>query len=172
MNFDFKEIVSQKLSFDKQFNKATNIIFDQHCCVNLRPRYLLFTYIIIALGIVLVPFYLKYTKSPAEFKKYYNATMDTFMNVGGVKLDWWSVTHFMFYIILGFAFPHLWKLLLLCSISWELLEYFTGCVEKLVKDDKDIIYWHGKWSDLFVNTSGFIVGLFIRYVITMLFVCK
>lgn len=147
--------------------KATEIIFDTHCCVNLRPRYLLLTYIIIALGIVMIPFYLKYTKSSDDFKKYYNATTDTVVQIGNVKLDWWSMTHFMFYIILGFAFPHLWKLLLFCSISWELLEYLTGCLEKSLKDDKEIIYWSGKWSDLFVNTSGFIVGLVLRYMVTL-----
>lgn len=150
-----------------KFEKATNIIFNKSPCINLGPKYLLYTYIFIALGIVVIPFYLKYTKSSDEFKKYHDATTDTVLTIGNTKLDWWSVTHFMFYTILGFAFPHLWKWLLLCSISWELLECIMSYVEKAIKDDKEVIYWCGKWSDLFVNTSGFIVGLFIRYIITL-----
>ena len=151
------------------FKKATNIIFDKNPCMNLRIQYLLYIYIFIALGIVMIPTLLKMTKSHNEFKKYHHAATDTVITIGKCKLDWWSVTHFMLYIILGFAFPHYWKLLLICSISWELLEYFTGCLEKSIKDEKDIIYWCGKWSDLFVNTSGFIVGLIIRYIVTLLF---
>lgn len=152
------------------FKKATNLIFDTHCCVNLHVRYLLFTYVFIALCIVLIPCILKTIKSNQEFEKYYYAATDTVITIGNCELDWWSVTHFMFYIVLGFAFPHLWKLLLICSICWELLEYFTGCIEKSIKGEGSLVYWCGKWSDLFVNTSGFIVGLFLRYILTLLFV--
>lgn len=148
------------------FQKATRLIFDKHSCVNIKAKWLFFIYVIIAMGIVLVPTFVKMTKSEAEFRKYYHAATDTVITINGCKLDWWSVTHFMLYIVLGFAFPHLWCLLLVCSITWEILEYFTGCVERTFKKD-DLVYWCGKWSDLFVNTSGFMVGLSLRYAITI-----
>lgn len=161
MNFSSKETILNKMK------KATNIIFNTHCCVNLHVRYLLFVYIFIALGIVMIPCILKMIKSEKEFEKYHHASIDTVFTIGNCKLDWWSVTHFVLYIILGFAFPHLWKLILFCSIFWELFEYFIGCIEKYVKNEHSLVYWCGKWSDLFINTSGFIVGLTLRYIMTL-----
>jgi hypothetical protein len=146
---------------------ATNIIFNKNPCVNLRPRYLVMLYIIIALGIIMIPTFIKVTRSNQEFIKYYKAMTDTVITINGCKFDWWSVSHVMLYIVLGFAFPHLWVLLIVISISWELLEHLSSCFERqYIHKPGDPVYWCGKWSDLIVNSFGFIIGLTMRYIIT------
>lgn len=153
----------------KKIATTSDIIFNKNPCVNLRPRYLVFLYVFIALGIIMIPTVIKLTKSDQEFRRYYDAMTDTVFTVGKCELDWWSVSHFMLYTILGFAFPHLWLLLVICGISWELLEYCSGKIEHaFVHKPGDPVYWCGKWSDLVVNSSGFIVGLVIRYMVTMM----
>jgi hypothetical protein len=154
------------------FKKASYIIFNKSPCVNLSPKYLIFVYVFIALGILLIPSYIKLTKSHNVFLKYYNAATDTVFTISNCDFDWWSVSHFMLYTILGFAFPHLWLLLAICSISWELLEFMSGYIEHnyVRKNHTDPIYWCGKWSDLLVNSAGFLTGLFIRYIVTFVFI--
>ena len=148
-----------------KFKKASNVIFNKNPCINLRPRYLIYLYLFVACWNIFIPMILKFTKSNEEFKQYFHASKDVLFTINNHRFDWWSVSHFLLYTILGFAFPHLWCLLLLCSFSWELFEYIMSWVEKICCGINT--YWYGRWSDLGVNTSGFIVGLTLRYIITM-----
>jgi uncharacterized protein YacL len=81
--------------------------------------------------------------------------------------DCWALSHFLCYILLGFLFPHYWKLVICIGIAWEIFEYIGAHVEKLLFP-KSNLYWCAKFSDIIVNISGFIVGLLIRILISSL----
>ncbi len=106
------------------------------------------------------------------------------IKVPSTELDWWSVTHILFFAIIGFVFPdHLFELFVL-GVLWEIVEDGLSPREKkgLVKCDKEYAnswintfkvmwcdnisrendYWYGKWDDVFSNTLGLLIGHFIR----------
>lgn len=145
-----------------KFENASKLIFNTDSCVNVRGMYLLFGYIFVSLFIFFIPAILK-CKSNEFCKKYIDGMCNHVINIR-CDLDWWSVTHFIFYIILGFMFPHLWYILIILGISWELIEFGVSKIEKTYFTSN---YWRGRWSDLVVNTFGFIVGLSLRYIYTM-----
>ncbi len=92
---------------------------------------------------------------------------ETYTSIGNYSFDCWSLSHLLMYIILGFAFPHQWKLILVVGILWEIFEFFGSRIEKILYPKKKL-YWCAKFSDLIVNTVGFILGLCIRLVIAYL----
>ena len=84
-------------------------------------------------------------------------------------IDGWSITHFVFFLFLGYLFPGHFLFILILGSSWELVEYWIGknnktlmrgveCnLNKLKKDE----WWYGKMSDLFINLLGYLVGAYI-----------
>lgn len=65
----------------------------------------------------------------------------------------WSVSHFIFYIIVGYFCPSLFWVTLLIGIGFEIIEYYTfDCHDVL-----DIIY----------NSSGFGLGYLIRKIMSI-----
>jgi len=100
------------------------------------------------------------------------------------SIDWWSVSHFGLFCILGYLFPdHLLELLLI-GVAWEIIEdalsppdskILVDCKKKypnwlsekfrvlwcdyfgLSKD-----YWYAKWDDIFSNVLGIILGHYLR----------
>ena len=106
------------------------------------------------------------------------------LKVPSAELDWWSVTHIVFFAIMAFLFPdHLFELFIL-GIFWEIIEDGLSPRENkgLVTCDKEYKnswlntfkvmwcdniarekdYWYGKWDDVFSNTLGLLIGHFIR----------
>jgi hypothetical protein len=106
------------------------------------------------------------------------------MTVPSAVLDWWSVTHMLFFAILAYLFPdHLFELFLL-GIVWEIIEdglsprdskglvtcdkkYSNSWMETFkimwcdnIAREKD--YWYGKWDDVFSNLLGIVIGHFVR----------
>ena len=84
-------------------------------------------------------------------------------------LDGWSITHFLWFMILGYIYPETFILSTMVGISWELFEHYYGekrpgwlggygdCHD-LASDRKDGNWWYGKWSDIICNTIGFLIG--------------
>lgn len=84
-------------------------------------------------------------------------------------LDGWSMTHFVFFLFLGYLFPGNFLFILILGSSWELIEYWIGknnkslmsgfdCNLNKLKQDE---WWYGKISDLFVNLLGYMIGSYI-----------
>lgn len=130
-------------------------IFNKNVCENLPKKYLFLLYFIAVLFINVFPFCVD---KPHVLHR-------TYVRIFNHPFDCWALSHLLFYIILGFLFPHYWKLILLLSVVWELIEYIGYHVEKYVLDNKNI-YWCAKFSDIIVNLIGFIIGLSIRIIIT------
>ena len=84
---------------------------------------------------------------------------------GIFDLDGWSVSHVLFYILLGYLFPDHFILLMFMGILWELMEEFvlnslssarTKCDRLLPKGVRGT---HERISDIPMNAIGFIIGV-------------
>lgn len=117
-------------------------------------------------------------------KKIQSVLKEPIIKVDSVTFDWWSVTHFGFFAVLGYLFPfHIAELTIL-GIIWEIIEdalspsyntklincnkKYEGIVQRfkmlwcdITSRDKD--YWYGKWDDIFANSLGLIVGQWLRF---------
>lgn len=76
------------------------------------------------------------------------------------RITGWSISHFLFYLIIGFILPNFYWILL-AGVLWEIIEYMMGVIMK----DKN--YWtsggiSGQITDLIMNVLGFIVGGYLR----------
>ena len=88
-------------------------------------------------------------------------------------LDGWSVTHFIWFMILGYIYPETLLLSTSIGILWELFEHYYGeerpgwlggygdC-DDLATDKKSGNWWYGKWSDIVCNITGFMIGKHLR----------
>jgi hypothetical protein len=106
------------------------------------------------------------------------------ITVPATVIDWWSITHFVFFGIMAYMMPdHLFELFLV-GILWEIVEDglaprhgkgLVSCNKKYENSwlntfkymwcdniAREVDYWYGKWDDVFSNTLGLIVGHFIR----------
>lgn len=129
-------------------------IFDKNVCGNLNVKYLFTLCFLVVLFINVFPFCVE---KPHILHR-------PLVHICGHPFDCWSLSHYLFYILLGFLFPHYWKLILIMGVVWEAFEYVGYHIEKHVLQ-KEKIYWCAKFSDIIVNTFGFITGLLLRCLI-------
>ena len=95
------------------------------------------------------------------------------IKIGIEELDGWSLSHLLFYTLIGYTFKGnylIYAFLLGCL--WELFEYYYGkkrpgwlggygdCNMKTDKLDGN--WWYGKFSDIFMNTMGLFLGYYLR----------
>ena len=93
--------------------------------------------------------------------------------IGIFDLDGWSISHLLFFTLIGYLFPHKNYILLafIFGILWELFEHFYGknrpgwlggygdCDKKLKSDkNEDGNWWYGKPTDILMNALGLIIG--------------
>lgn len=89
-------------------------------------------------------------------------------------IDGWSLTHLFFFMFIGYTFPYLFVLALIYGIIWEIFEAYSGkykpnfihgfgnCRRKSeIISDSDK-WWYGKWSDIFMNSLGYLIGQYIK----------
>ena len=84
-------------------------------------------------------------------------------------LDGWSVTHFVFFMIMGYLYPNTIIQTTSLGIIWELFEHLYGkhrpgwlggygdCND-LATDKEGGNWWYGKWTDIVCNMAGFLIG--------------
>jgi hypothetical protein len=94
--------------------------------------------------------------------------------------DGWSLSHFLFYFALGWAFPqrhNLWFIFAM-GCAWEAIEasvpdkpfYMYWSNECSARDvlttdtrgESEKRWWYGKWEDIVVNTVGMLAGAYVR----------
>lgn len=89
-------------------------------------------------------------------------------------IDGWSISHFLFFGLLGAFFPDQHLQFLLIGIGWEVIETTIGQTNiqlsgqrlQLVGDQDsdgnstgdDMAFWYGKESDIVVDIFGYCVG--------------
>ena len=90
--------------------------------------------------------------------------------LGDTTLDGWSLTHFFFFGFVGYKYPHTLVLSLGLGVAWELFEHYYGklrpgwlggfgdCPNLQSDYNETGNWWYGKWSDVLLNTLGFLLG--------------
>lgn len=68
--------------------------------------------------------------------------------------DFWALTHFALYLVLGYLFPKHLGVLFLIGIGYELFEAFLGASMNIGKES----WWYGRISDIVFNTLGMLIG--------------
>lgn len=84
-------------------------------------------------------------------------------------LDGWGISHFLFYMALGYYFPHRLLFLTTLGVLWELIEslfkehpfYLSKCHYKGTDREGGAHWWYGRWQDVIMNTLGLLVGALI-----------
>jgi hypothetical protein len=130
------------------------------CCICI-------IYIIVATCVL---FYGKYSLLNPLFK---DPLLEVVVMEKPFVLDGWSLTHFYLYIAMGYFFPRYIFILFAMGIIWELFEFYlqhTSAkiylqlfnLEKKVKISTSNPWWHGSYSDFFVNALGLFIGQFLQ----------
>ncbi len=106
-------------------------------------------------------------------------------NLPPTTIDWWSVTHFGFFGILGYTFPDYLFELMILGILWEVVEdglaphdakNLVDCeadyTDDMMRENFQTLwcdtlsrkkdYWYGKWDDIFANVLGLLLGHYLR----------
>jgi len=89
-------------------------------------------------------------------------------NIFTIDISAWSLSHFIFYTILGYYYPKKIKTLIAVGIAWEFIEYIGGTFIISPQAEIDKItakglkykskWWAGCASDLIYNYLGILVG--------------
>jgi len=68
--------------------------------------------------------------------------------------DWWHVSHFVLWLIIGMILPHQYLLALVGSISWEYIEHYFFKYKLEWCESK----FCGRYEDILLNMGGYIIG--------------
>lgn len=85
----------------------------------------------------------------------------------------WTISHFIFYLILGFIFPDCIIVIFIISIFWEFIEVFIGSYlygnswkRQITRVNNNIEYstnwWAGSYKDIIFNFFGLLVGYILQ----------
>ena len=90
----------------------------------------------------------------------------------GMGLDGWSMSHFLFFLFLGYTFPDYIVISFLFGVTWELFEHYYGKKRpgwlggygdcKMITDRTDGNWWYGKGSDILLNGLGLVIGFYLQ----------
>ena len=88
------------------------------------------------------------------------------------EIDLWSVTHVLFYMLLGYLHPDKFYLSMFIGVLWELFEHFYGkdrpgwlggyanCTKTNKQNSGNWMY--GKCTDIISNALGFVIGKYLK----------
>jgi hypothetical protein len=126
-------------------------------------------------------YYLIYTLPLASIFLYgtYRCNNKTFKDplenkLGIPGLDGWSLSHIMFFMLMGYLYSNTFIKTMLFGISWEVFEHvygkqrpgwlggYGGKCNNMATDREDGNWWYGKWTDIVCNAFGFLVGKYIN----------
>jgi hypothetical protein len=100
-----------------------------------------------------------------------------FVKLPATSFDWWSVSHFLLFGIMGFIIPNFHTTFFLLGTGFEIFEdmlsgdkttQLSDCTN--VSNKSNIMckfsinddYWYAKWDDVFVNLAGYTIGSSLR----------
>ena len=95
-----------------------------------------------------------------------------FKNSNKYGLDGWSITHLLFYFFIGFLYPNTFIISMVMGLIWELIETYIGYYKPeyirgygfcKLTGNKYKVWWYGKWSDIIINITGFLLGSYMSY---------
>ena len=155
------------MSICKLFGKGCDYL-----CKPFRGRIYCIDDVLIVLFILLLLYFviciqiMKNFPSMKKFIKYFDLSRP-FADCNGCTL--YAIGHFIYYMILGFLFPHLLFELTIIGIVWEFTETWLVSYKKISLFDslkalnkRDYDTWFGCVSDIAFNVSGSVVGWKLR----------
>lgn len=90
----------------------------------------------------------------------------------GEMSDGWSISHFLFFALLGYKYPSQFRVATLMGLLWEGFEWCTSNTQikilskmrglSLCHSDSGEHWWYSKYTDIIMNISGFLIGKAIR----------
>lgn len=128
-------------------------------------------YILAVMFIILYGFFLRRTKTRDVLAKqiYHHPICQ--------EIDGWSITHLVFFGILGFLYPGQHLQFLVVGVLWEIIETGLGQnklevsgkrLQLIGEQDsegnptgKEDAYWYGKESDIVMDVTGYTIGSFL-----------
>lgn len=131
---------------------------------NLHVSILLIVCIVL---IFLYGYYLRSTKTKDYLAK------DVYNDPVMGPIDMWSISHFLFFMALGYVYPGHYPAAIMAGFGWELAEYtlgqhhlkvsgkriqLIGSQNNGVYDGNDDAYWYCKQSDVIMDILGYMVG--------------
>ncbi len=96
-----------------------------------------------------------------------------FKNSKEYGVDGWLLSHYTFFILMGYLFPNTLRFSFLIGLAWEIFEWYCGtykpkCLEGIgfcaspsgaKKNGK--VWWYWKWQDPIANLLGFATGKYL-----------
>ena len=89
-------------------------------------------------------------------------------------VDGWLLSHYLFFVMMGFIYPNTLRISVIMGLLWEAFEWYCGvykpkCLEGIGfckspsgAKKRGKVWWYWKWQDPIANTLGFITGKYIR----------
>lgn len=127
-------------------------------------------YLIYILPLSLIFSYGEYRCSNKTFKD----PLESKLKISNLELDGWSLSHIMFFMLMGYLYSNTFIKTMLFGISWEIFEHiygkqrpgwlggYGGKCNNMATDREDGNWWYGKWTDIVCNAFGFLVGKYIN----------
>ena len=90
-------------------------------------------------------------------------------------LDGWSLSHIIYFLIMGYWFPNYFYFITGAGIIWEVFETYYGiyrpsflkgfghCASNMSRQK---VWWYGKITDIICNIAGFYMGVYLKKSIT------
>jgi hypothetical protein len=80
-------------------------------------------------------------------------------------LDGWGIAHYLFFLVLAYAYPAYWPFIWVMGVLWEIIEYsvkdrpfyLSRCTYNIDTDQGG--WWYGRWQDIVMNSLGILTGL-------------
>ena len=97
-----------------------------------------------------------------RFKDYLHTEINSHIN-------FWVISHFFFYLIIGYFFPETFWLSMTIGVVWEIYEdflenfskkYLSFIPFKICKLD-NFTWWYGRYEDVIANILGFLLGQYM-----------
>tara|TARA_B100001142_G_scaffold322142_1_gene369944 strand:- start:679 stop:1119 length:441 start_codon:yes stop_codon:yes gene_type:complete len=84
----------------------------------------------------------------------------------GFEFDRWSISHILFFALIGFLYPKAFYISMIVGVIWEFIEFSLGYFKPKWFFDNWCAgvnsineWWFYRWNDLIMNCIGFLIGM-------------
>jgi hypothetical protein len=123
----------------------------------------LWIYLIVLVIFLIYRLYLKTIPGPIEENDFLNRNV-FICPINGTMTSYWPISHFLFYVLLGFLFPECFLFLMLVGLVWEGIEtimqaYTTEIIPNRTNQNIEYTnWWSSNLRDITYNLAGYLVG--------------